>query len=105
MLTLEKIGQIERVAQAMDARRVATLAAWCFIEGGQELVQVQLLVPEVQELCRCGRVVAQLLAVHEAKAQKLRKFRAENPIAGLSKEEEAALHTHEMMIKLLKGEV
>jgi len=89
MLTLEKIGQIERVARFKGA-------AWD--------AEVQLLTSEVVELCRCGRVVAQLLAVHEAKAQKLRKFRAENPIAGLSKEEEAALHTHEMMIGLLKGD-
>lgn len=89
MLTLEKIGQIERVARFKGA-------AWD--------AEVQLLTSEVVELCRCGRVVAQLLAVHEAKAQKLRRFRADNPLMGLSKDDEADLHTHEMMIKLLKGE-
>ena len=90
MMTIEKIAGIERVAR---------------FKGERWDAEVQLLCSEVMELCRCGRVVAQLLAVHEAKAQKLRKFRADNPLVELSTQDKADLHTHEMMIKLLLGEL
>ena len=40
MLTLEKIGQIERVAR---------------FKGERWDAEVQLLCSEVMELCRCGR--------------------------------------------------